>query len=109
MSENLTRECKMLEMKGAYRVFPSQEIRRQFLRTNMYVLPATEKGVVLCEIPEGECPYGGEGRRTTYGSANSLTGEVYICKLDGLVEEAGLLDIKKKPKREIDRDKSRAF
>ena len=109
MSKNLTRECEMLEMKGAYRVFPSQEIRRQFLETSAYVLPATEKGVVLCEIPEGQCPYGGEGRRTTYGSANSLEGDVCICNLDGLVEEASLLDIKKKPKREIDGDKSRAF
>ena len=54
MSKNLTRKCEMFEMKGAYRVFPSQEIRKQFLRTSVYVLPATEKGVVLCEIPEGE-------------------------------------------------------
>ena len=107
MSKNLTRECEMLEMKCAYRFNPSQEMRRQVLKVSAYILPAT--GMVLCEIPEDQCPYGGEGKRLTYTELSSPTGDVCICNLDGLVEEAGLFDIKKKPKREIDRGEFRAF
>ena len=99
----------MFEMKGAYRVFPSQEIRKQFLRTSVYVLPATEKGVVLCEIPEGEWIYGGEGRRVLYTDLDLLKVEVSICTSNGLVEKAGLLDVKKNSKGEIDKDRHRAF
>ena len=102
-------KCEMLEVGGAYRVFLSQEIRRQFLETSAYVLPAEEKGVVLCEIPQRECPYGNEGRRVLYTDLDSLEVEVSICTSNGLVEKAGLLEVKKNSKGEIDKDRHRAF
>ena len=97
----------MFEGEGAYKLHIPERIRRQVAIESSYILPATERGVVSCEIPQGQCPYGGEGKRVI--SNDSPTGEVCICNLDGLVEEASLLDIKKKPKREIDRTKRRDY
>lgn len=99
----------MFERGRAYKLHIPQKIRRQAAIEGGYILPATEKGVVLCEIPKGQCPYEGEGERVRYPA--SSTGEVCICNLDGLVEKAGLLDDKKNSEREakIDRSKFRPF
>lgn len=108
MSKNPMENCEMLEIKGAYRLHFSEEIRREVAIGKGYILPSTEKGVVLCEIPQGQCPYGNEGERVIYTDASSLTEEVCICTSNGLVEKAGKLrEVLEETKR--DRNRSRAF
>lgn len=45
------------------------------------------KGMVICDIFEGECPYSFEGKIVWYG--DSETGNVCICISNGLVEKLG--------------------
>lgn len=74
-----------------------------------YIILAEGTGTVICEIPEGECPYGNEGKRMYYADADtdSNSGLVCVCISDGFVEEAGLLEKSLEEKKERDREEKR--
>ena len=107
MSKNPMEKCEMLEAGRTYVFNLSGEMRRQTYDASGY-LPRIK--AVLC--PREECPYNnallnreGELIRLFDGTAVLKL----ICTSDGLVKKAGLLEVKKKSKRKIDRTKRRAY
>jgi len=60
------------------------------------------KKTFFCEIPQGRCEYGNEGKRRIF--TGSETGEVCICTSNGLVEKAAP-EIKVQEKRSNPRKK----
>ncbi len=95
----------MLRNKIAYKIHLPKEILEKAVGKKYY----ENEGIVICEIPEGKCPYGMEGKRGMYTNANSLQGKVCVCNSDGLVEKikdfSNIIPFREPPEIKVDSDK----